>query len=67
MPSPDPIRLELKVDSHGDHIAGRIGADDRLVPFTGWLELIAAIEVLSHATSSSRPLPSGEHAEETSA
>jgi hypothetical protein len=55
MPSPPgPIRLELEVDAHGDHIAGRIGdAKGQVVPFTGWLELIAAIEALSE----SRPGP----------
>jgi hypothetical protein len=49
MPSAScPLRLELEVDSSGDHFAGRIGdADGGLVPFTGWLELIAVIEALS--------------------
>ena len=41
------IRLELELDEYGDHVAGRIGdRRGRLLPFTGWLELMAAVETL---------------------
>ena len=41
-----PLRIELEVEREGDPIAGRLAYEDgESVSFTGWLELMAAIEV----------------------
>ena len=43
------LELELELDPHDDHVAGRIGdGRGQPLPFTGWLELMAAIEALKH-------------------
>jgi hypothetical protein len=49
MPIPSgPVRLQLELDSREGHIEGHIGDGcGRPVPFTGWLELIAALEALA--------------------
>jgi hypothetical protein len=59
-----PVRLELELDSHEGHIEGRIGDGyGQPLPFTGWLELMAALEALA----AKRPGPtqrSGGHSDE---
>jgi hypothetical protein len=43
-----PIRLELHLDSYDDRIEGRVGdGHGEFVQFSGWLELMAAIEKLT--------------------
>jgi hypothetical protein len=46
-PTPDPIRLELELDSREDPIQGHLGMDGVRIPFTGWLELMAAMQKLT--------------------
>jgi hypothetical protein len=42
---PDPLRLELELRRAGDPIEGRLSSEHgKPVSFTGWLELIAAVE-----------------------
>ena len=50
MPTSGTLRLELELDSHTDPIQGRLGSPDgELIPFTGWLELMAAMQKLTGA------------------
>jgi hypothetical protein len=40
-----PLRLQLELERAGDPIRGRLHREHgEPVPFTGWLELIAAVE-----------------------
>jgi hypothetical protein len=49
--SPNPIRLEIELDSYGEHIEGRIrDGDGRQLPFSGWLELMATLQTLCEST-----------------
>jgi hypothetical protein len=52
VPAPsDPIRLQLELDSCKDPIRGHVGnSDAEPIPFTGWLELMAAMERLRSAS-----------------
>ena len=44
--APDPIRLQLELQRDGDPIEGRLrSGHGKPVPFIGWLELIAALEM----------------------
>jgi hypothetical protein len=48
----DPIRLQLELDSPKDPIQGRVSdRDAEPIPFTGWLELMAAV----HRLTGTRP------------
>jgi hypothetical protein len=60
--TPAPRLLELELESTGDPIQGRIREhDEEPIPFSGWLELIAAVQRLTteQRPRSSRPPAAG--------
>lgn len=57
MPASDSLRLELELDSRTDPIEGHLGnPDGERIPFTGWLELMAAVQKLTGAPPVTTPL-----------
>jgi hypothetical protein len=50
-----PIRVSLELDPSADPIAGRVGAEQGAdISFSGWLELISALERLCTADPSAK-------------
>ena len=54
-------RLILEIDPRSDPIAGRLGDERGTHPFTGWLELAAALHAALNAPPASEEL-NGEQA-----
>ncbi len=43
----DPLHIDLDLDVHGDEVTGRASSEGRPEKdFSGWLELIAALDAL---------------------
>jgi hypothetical protein len=53
MTASDALQLQLELDSPAEPIQGRIGHRDagERIPFTGWLELMAAIGRLTGSST----------------
>jgi hypothetical protein len=50
----DTIRVSLEVDPDSEPIGGRVTVAEQIQGFTGWVELVAAIEAARKRESTSR-------------